>query len=227
MLAKRLLQVRQRLDFPCRRHLRLCLREAAHQPVDVLQLPLDGPANVPNVPVGSGIEPGREGLREILVRMTLRVPVIEVLDEALAVRLGRVVLGISGGRAAEELATHPPAPQLVGVVDGVSGLVTQDLHAGRFVAAFHFEHLSELEFRKAGVQQVERHGEARHPVGTEPLVRNPVVRADQAAALQFRVDLIDPLLQFGAFEAQLEIAHAHVEQLLVGQRRPVRSYRVG
>jgi hypothetical protein len=52
------------------------------------------------------IEPDRERLGEILVRMTLGIPVIEMLDEALAVRLRRVVLGIGSIRLAEQLAAR-------------------------------------------------------------------------------------------------------------------------
>ena len=39
------------------------------------------------LPVGVRIQPDRKGLREVLVRMALRVPAVEVQDEALAVRL--------------------------------------------------------------------------------------------------------------------------------------------
>ena len=74
-------------------------RQLAHQPIHVFELALRRPSGVPRRPHRVRVEPHGEGLGEVLVGMALRVPVIEMLDEALAVRLRRVVLGIRRRRA--------------------------------------------------------------------------------------------------------------------------------
>src|SRR5438067_68514 len=84
------------------------------------QLPLRRPAGVAGRPHRPGIEPDGEGLRKIFVGMALRVPVIEMVDEAFAVRLRRVVLGVRGGRRAEQTPPRRTAPEQVRVVDGVA-----------------------------------------------------------------------------------------------------------
>ena len=112
--------------------------------------------------------------------MALRVPAVEMQDEALAVRLRRVVVGILHVGRAEHLLTAPPLAQLVGVVDGVPGLVAQDLHAPLGRAAFDLEHLRALELLEAGMRQVERDRHARDAVGREPLGRQPEMRLEPA-----------------------------------------------
>ena len=95
-------------------------------------------------------------------------------------------------------------------------------HAG-VVAAFDLEHLRELELREAWMREVERNRDARHAVRREPLVRQPVVRAEDctprasssALTVAMRCSSSVPSI------VDAEIAHADLEQLLVGQRRPV------
>ena len=77
--------------------------------------------------------------------MALRVPVIEVLNEALAVRLGRVILGVIQFRTAEETPARRPASQSIGVVDRVPDLVPQDAETRLGIAPFDFEHVGQLE----------------------------------------------------------------------------------
>ena len=106
---------------------------------------------------------------------------VEMQDEALAVRLRRVELGVLLARAAEDLAPLPPAPERERVVDGVAGLVPEDTHAPLGIASLDLEHLREFELREARVCQVERDGDAGDAVRREPLVRQPVVRAERQA----------------------------------------------
>ena len=77
--------------------------------------------------------------------MALRVPGVEVEDEALAVGLGRVELRVRLTVRAEDLAPLPLQPQLEGVVDGVAGLVADDAHAPLVLPALDLEHLRFLE----------------------------------------------------------------------------------
>jgi hypothetical protein len=73
--------------------------------------------------------------------------------------------------------------QGVGVLDDVTGLVPQDLHALAACAALDIlEHLA-LKAGKPRMGEIEGDGDARCRVGAEPFVRNPGVRLHQAAAL--------------------------------------------
>ena len=60
------------------------------------------------------------------------------------------------------------------------------------------------------------------------IITSVVMRVDQSARLNLGIHPGDPMLDFGAGERQLQIAHANAEQLLVVVRRPLgRRYRVG
>src|SRR5690242_353381 len=160
--------------------------------------------------------------------MRLRVPVVEMDHEAFAVRPRPVDLGVAGRRAAEEPMTFAPAPEREGVVDGVTGLVTENLHAPFLGAALHLEHLVQLEPPEARVRQVEGHCDARNAVRREPLVRDPEVRLEaQPVPAQLAAQPGDALLQRTGAQRKSQIAQPHVEQLLVGELRPLGGARVG
>ena len=145
VLPQRLLQAGQRRQLAARHPARRMPGELLHELVHVLELLQRRPVVVALAPLRVRVEPHRERLGEVLVGMALRVPGIEVQHEALAVRLRRVVLGILGRRRPEQLEPLAPALQLVGVVDGVPGLVAQDLDAPVVRAALDLEHLALLE----------------------------------------------------------------------------------
>ena len=111
----------------------------------------------------------------------------------------------------------------VGVVDGVSGLVAEN-HQARFgVAAFDLQHLGGLEPGQPRMRQIERDGDARHIVGREPFIGEPVVRPErQPARLELGGDLGNPLFELGAFDGDAEIAQPDLQQLLVRPGRPLR-----
>src|SRR5438093_738983 len=102
--------------------------------------------------------------------MTLRVPVIQVLHEAFAVRLWRVVLGVRRVRVAEDAPSRRPPAEVVGVVDRMAGLMTQDAQAPGGLTALDLEHLRELQPGEPRVREIERDGDAWDAVGGEPLV---------------------------------------------------------
>ena len=78
------------------------LDELLGEAVDVLQLAHRTPAGVAGLPVRMRVEPDRERLGEILVRMALRVPTAEVLHVLFAAWIGAVMIGIRFARAAEQ-----------------------------------------------------------------------------------------------------------------------------
>src|SRR5581483_4346632 len=68
---------------------------------------------------------------------------------------------------------------------------------------------------------------ARHAVRREPLVGEPVMRSEEEpACVELRVDVRDAVLEIGPLDREAEVAHPHVEQLLIGQRRPVGRYAI-
>ena len=86
-------------------------RERPHQRVHVFELLPRLPARVALPPLAVRRQPHGKRLGEILVRMALRVPRVEMQDEALAVRLRRVELRVGLRWRAEHLPPLPPQPQ--------------------------------------------------------------------------------------------------------------------
>ena len=126
VLAQRLLQAGQRRQLAARDATRRPAGELLHQLVHVLELLQGRPVGVALAPLRVRLQPDGERFREVLVGMTLRVPGVQVQDEALAVGLRRVVLGILCGRRPEQLQPLAPPVQRIGVVDGVARLVAED-----------------------------------------------------------------------------------------------------
>src|SRR5262245_31201982 len=93
VLAERSLELRYRIDGALRLHDRFPLCELAHQPIHVFELPLCWPIGIARGPHRLRIEPDGERFGEVFVWVALGVPAIEVLNEALTVRFGCVVLG--------------------------------------------------------------------------------------------------------------------------------------
>src|SRR5262249_23061060 len=78
-----------------------------------------------------------------------------------------------------------------------------------------------LQLRQAGMDQVERNGDAGDAVGRVPLVGDPAVRAeDEMLALELAVEALDPRPDRRALEDEVEIAHAERQQLVVPQPAP-------
>src|SRR4030095_10563951 len=112
-------------------------------------------------------------LGEILIRVTLRVPMIEMLYEALTVRLRRVVLRVRRGGSAEQSPPRRSASKGICVVDCVSRFMPNDLQALLGITPFDFEHLGQLQLGQARVRKIEGNRDARNAVGREPLVGQP------------------------------------------------------
>jgi hypothetical protein len=222
VFAQRLAQAPDRIDLVARGHARRQGADLGHQRVHVLELLERRPAVVTRPPRRVWGEPHGERLGEVLVGMALRVPGLEMGDEATAVRTRRVVLGILGGREPEELLAAPAMAEAVGGVDSVPDLVAQDAHAPLLAAAFDLEHLRELEPRQPRVRHVERDGDTGHAVGGVPVVRQPEERPKVADAARFElaVERADARHQLATANAQAEIADAQIEQLLVRPRLP-------
>src|SRR5437868_4954517 len=120
VLAERFPELGKRIDLPRRRDCRTRVRHASHQPLHVLEFSLSRPAGVASRPHRARIEPDGERFCKVFVGMTLGVPMIEVLDEALAVGFWRVVFRIFGCGTPKEAPPRSPPPQAVGIVDRVT-----------------------------------------------------------------------------------------------------------
>ena len=82
--------------------------------------------------------------------------------------------------------------QTKGVVDGVTGLVTQDAHALDVSAAFDFQHLFSFQLHQSRMGQIKGNGESRNSVGREPFGRQPHMRFEtDTAIVQLAVEPFD------------------------------------
>ena len=95
--AQRELQAAERFGLFAAADDRSSSGDLGHQPIDVLELAQRRPALVSLAPARPGRQPDGEGLGEVLGRVRLGVPVVEVLDVASAVGAGLVVIGVGLG----------------------------------------------------------------------------------------------------------------------------------
>jgi hypothetical protein len=153
--------------------------------------------------------------------MTLGVEVGEVLDEAAALGVGDVGCAIGLTRASEVLAPATAVVHPIGAVDGVPGLVAQELHAPAPVTSFHLEHLLSLQAHEPRVRQVERDREAGDSLRCEPVGREPDGRAEaEPRFAQLLMEFLESRLEPGAGDPEVEVAQAHLEKLLDRQLYP-------
>ena len=192
VLAQRLAQRAQRIDDAPRDDGRPRVRQLVHQLVDVLELPERGPAGVAPPPARVGRQPDGERLGEVLVRVALGVVRLEMEHVALAVRLRGVVLRVRLRRLAEELLAPAAAPQAVGVLDRVAGLVAQDAHAPFRRAALDLAHLAALQLRQPRDGRGRRGWRCRarrRACTTRPTARS--AGGSQVPALELAIELLD------------------------------------
>ena len=216
------MQPAQRIDFLGVVEERLLADQRLHQRIHVIELLDRPPARVTRFPVRFRRQPHRERLGEVFIGMTLRVPRIEVHHEALAVGPRIVELRVRLLRAAEQPAALLAQPQLECVVDHVAGLVAQDAHAPFVLAAFHRQHLRFLEPFQARVRQIKGHRHRGLAIRREPLIRQVEVQREVEAAIrQLFTQLRNAGFHHRPLEFQGEVRHPQVEELLVGQIRPV------
>ena len=160
------------------------------------------------------------------MRVALGIPVGQVQDKALAVGFRQVDIGIPGIGFAEVFLPVAPPVQIVGIEQGVPGLVSQQLHAGLVRATFHLQHEFTLQLLQARMGEEERDGDTRDAVRTVPLIRQPEVRPEyKTTAAEFMVQLADPGLELTAVDTQTEVANAQVEEFFLRPFGPAARWR--
>jgi hypothetical protein len=138
-----------------------------------------------------------------------------------AARTWRIAIGVGCGRTAEYAPPAGAAPEPVGIVDGMAGLVTHDSVTPLPVAAFHLSHHRPLQPLQARVSEIERHGKAGDAIRRKPVGRQPHVRPEsQATAFEVVVQPLDLEPQRAAPESQAETAEAKVQKRLIVAVRP-------
>src|SRR6266567_6001604 len=220
--AQRLAQLAQRIDALARGDQWALAGDFLHQRVDIFELLERRPARIACPPVRTRPQPYRKGLGEILVRMALRIPAAQVLDIAPAGRIGPVIARVAFRGRAEQLLPAPAAVQLVGVLHGMTGFMTQNRHALRPGAALDLEHHFLLELHQAGMGEIERDRNAGRVFRAEPLARYPGIWPQPDAPLfELAMESLEAILKPGAFDPDPQTAEAALEQLLVRQRFPI------
>jgi hypothetical protein len=197
---------------------RLDVSELPGHPVHVLQFREGPPPAVLLAPVGPRGEPHRESLREVLVRVLLGVPAVDVAHEALRERHGPVVLPVGPAKRPEELAPLRRLVEAIRVVEGVSRLVTQVHHDLALV--FEVVHLL-LESRELRVGEVEGDSDHRLTRRAAPLVREVAERAEfpDSLSIQLAVEPLDRPLERRSFELEAQLLDRLGEDFLDVWRR--------
>jgi hypothetical protein len=164
----------------------------------------------------TGREPHRERLGEVLVGVLLPVPAGQVAHEALRERSRTVVVAVLGVEVAEHLAPLGLVVELVGVVHGVAGFVTEAGHDARRV----LEVVRVLLFvgMETSVHQIERQTNEGDAVRTAPLVGDVTRRTEEdALLLQLGVELLDEGPQGTARELQPHLIDALTPEFGAGR----------
>src|SRR5262245_25773813 len=148
--------------------------------------------------------------------MALRIPKPQMLDITPAGWIGPVVERVAFRRQTEQLLPASAAVQLVGLLHRMAGLMPENGHALGPGAALDVEHHFLLELHQAGMGEIERDGNARLAVRTEPLARYPRVRPQPDAPFsELLMETAHAILEPGAFDRNPQAAEAALEQLLI------------
>src|SRR5579884_3440634 len=103
IIAERVGQLAERVDQFATREDRTMPGNLGHQLVNIFELLECGPASIAGPPLRPRPQPYRKGLGEILIRVALRIPKPQVLNEVSARRIGTVVAWISPRAWPEQL----------------------------------------------------------------------------------------------------------------------------
>jgi hypothetical protein len=167
----------QRVGTRARAHLRFLAGEVRDELVDVLELMERRRLLVLASPIRARREPDGKRLGEVFDRVRLRIPTIQVFDEALARRIRAIEVGVGLGCAAKRALPELAPLQVVGVLQRVSRLVTEQAHALHTRAALHLEHHLPFEAHEPRMGQIERDADTGDAVGRAPFVAQPRVEA--------------------------------------------------
>src|SRR5713226_5742379 len=162
MFPQRSLQGLQSFDLLPRTAPRGFSSQFCHDLPHIFELSLCAPSFVLPPPSSSGLQPNGKTFGEILSGMGLRVPGIKVENVVAASWLRLVPLGIGNSIRSKSVGPASARVKAEGVIDGMSGLMTQDTHAFAFTRALHFQHLRSLELHQPGMSQVKRNGKTPH-----------------------------------------------------------------
>src|SRR3984885_11699470 len=108
---------------------------------------------------------------------------------------------------------------MLGTLPRLASLMTENGHALGPSASLDVEHHFLLELHQAGMGEIERDGNARRLVRTEPFARDPGVGTQTNAPLfKLFVKSFDAVLEPRAFDRNLQTAEAPLKHLLIEQR---------
>src|SRR5581483_8234180 len=192
---------------------RLTIATAPGDAVHVLKLLECLPAFVLLPPARAGREPDGKSFGEVLVGVLLCVPAGNVAHEAAGEGHGTIVVAGGAAEGPKQLAPLRRLPELVGVVEGVTGFVTQVHHD--LARVFQIVHLA-LELGKLGIREVKGNPDDRLAGGTSPLVGEVASGPElaQALALQLAVELVHESLERRGIQLEAEVADRLPQDLL-------------
>ena len=196
--------------------------DALHQLVDEYQFFERLPAGIFGPPIQTRSQPNGERLDEILVRVVLRVVVIEMAHEAFAVRTEAIRVRIGFRRMSEHALPTALAIQIVGISERMPGFVAQKFHAPIVVVPFGFEHHFSLKLDQPRMRQIERNADYRLVLRRQPFIGQVANGCERdIPCLELFVQLRDARFQPRPFDAHRQFRQAQAEQFLVGNRRQI------
>src|SRR5215213_2490682 len=184
----------------------------AHQLIDIFKLLERRPPGIARPPVRTRPQPDSKRLGEIFVGVALCVPEPKVLDITPTGWIGPVIPRVAFRGRAEQLLPAPASVQLVGVLHGMPGFVTEDGHTLGPSAALDIEHYFLLEPHQTGVGKIKRDRNAGRAIRTEPLARYPRMWPQPDVPLRkFFMETVEALLEPGAFNFDPQSVEAALE----------------
>src|ERR1700726_3160456 len=199
-----------------RRVYRWRTRQRAHQLIDVLELLQRLPARVTLAPVEPRRKPDREGLREIFVRVALRIPIVQMHDVAATERAWPVgVRCLFARRGPKNLPPLFLSRKLVGVGIGMCCLVPHQFHEPFRRLALDLEHHRPLQRTEPVVHEKKRHEDRRDTNGYKPFIADVSWRMKyEPLRRKLVIKLPDKRFESRAIEPQAELGDAAFEKFL-------------
>ena len=191
----------------------LGIAEPARHGVHVAELLERAPSLVLLAPPRARGQPDREGLREVLVGMLLRVPARDVADELAGEGDRTIVVAVGAVVLAKDRAPLGGGIEDMGIVERMSSLVAQVHHDLALVLQVVHQLLEGGDLR-AG--QVKGDPDDRLAGRAAPLVGEIAdgTEAPEALAVELTVELLDEPLDRRALQPQPQLLDALAQKLL-------------
>src|SRR5215831_17881297 len=103
----------------------------------------------------------------------------------------------------------------------MAAFVPQELLAPRQRAAFHLQHLVQLQCLQTRMREIERNRDRRHTLRRKPLIAEIADRTEiQTASRKLLIELSDPGFELASLDIHAQVADPPFEQLVIFDSYP-------